>query len=129
MAFQPIGAEDEGDCDSDSVQDGNELWSFFFFFLLNKTNCDFTTQIPRLLAMNRLDDLDHIRQLNRKVVRNSNGDTCKKKKELKGWESPNSSSLVVVHQHQFSDVKPMHNVNDISKGEERDKISLVNELK
>ncbi|OVA02327.1 SET domain [Macleaya cordata] len=51
-------------------------------------------------------------------------------KDLKGSQSSNSRSLVVVHQKQFTldDVRPLHDVADISKGEERVRIPLVNEI-
>ncbi|XP_043722739.1 probable inactive histone-lysine N-methyltransferase SUVR2 isoform X2 [Telopea speciosissima] len=85
-------------------------------------------QISRLLTMDGLDSHDPITRLNHKVVENSNAERGKKKKEPKGQGRGNSSSLVPVQQHQFGDVRLLHDVSDISKGEERVKISVVNEF-
>ncbi|KAH1078185.1 hypothetical protein GLYMA_19G167900v4 [Glycine max] len=49
-------------------------------------------------------------------------------KELEDPISPNSCTLVVVQKHQLTtdDVRAVHDVNDLTKGEERVKISWVN---
>ncbi|KAK7277481.1 hypothetical protein RJT34_22494 [Clitoria ternatea] len=50
-------------------------------------------------------------------------------KELVDSITPNPSSLVVVPQHQLTadDIRSFHDVNDLTKGEERVQISWVNE--
>ncbi|KAJ4955209.1 hypothetical protein NE237_011992 [Protea cynaroides] len=84
-------------------------------------------QISRILAMDGLDSHDPITQLNHKVLENSNAERVKKEKVRKGQGRGNSTSLVVVQQHRFGDVRPPHDVSDISKGEESIRISVVNE--
>ncbi|XP_042518224.1 probable inactive histone-lysine N-methyltransferase SUVR2 isoform X2 [Macadamia integrifolia] len=84
-------------------------------------------QVSRLVAMNGLDSLDPITRLNRKAVENSNTERDNKKKEPKGQDTGNST-LVVVQQRRIGDAWPPHDVNDISKAEERVRISLVNEF-
>nr|KYP74130.1 Histone-lysine N-methyltransferase SUVR2 [Cajanus cajan] len=51
------------------------------------------------------------------------------RKEPEGPTSPNSRSLVVVPQHNLTtdDMRSIHDVNDLTKGEEDVKISWVNE--
>ncbi|XP_042495753.1 probable inactive histone-lysine N-methyltransferase SUVR2 [Macadamia integrifolia] len=85
-------------------------------------------QISRHLAMDGLDRHDPITRLNHKVVANSNAERKKKKKEPKDQGRGNSSSLLAVQQHLFGDVRPLHDVSDISKGEEKRRISVVNEF-
>ncbi|KAJ8616227.1 hypothetical protein MRB53_035599 [Persea americana] len=86
-------------------------------------------QVPRLLGFNGLQGC--CTQPNQGDSRD--GETEKDmKKNAECSESPNlnSQSLVPVQQHQFSfgDVRPLHDVNDIAKGEEKVRISLVNEV-
>ncbi|XP_043704356.1 probable inactive histone-lysine N-methyltransferase SUVR2 isoform X2 [Telopea speciosissima] len=85
-------------------------------------------EVSRLVAMNGPDSLDPITRLHRKAVENSNTERDKKKKEPKGQDTGNSSSIVVVQQRRIGNAWPTHDVNDISKGEERVRISLVNEI-
>ncbi|XP_010264894.1 PREDICTED: probable inactive histone-lysine N-methyltransferase SUVR2 [Nelumbo nucifera] len=87
-------------------------------------------RISELLGLNGLGGLNHVVKCNQKFVGNSNGERSMKKNEPKDLEYSNSRSLVVVQQHHISldDIRPLHDVNDISKGEERVKISVVNEI-
>ncbi|XP_010262437.1 PREDICTED: probable inactive histone-lysine N-methyltransferase SUVR2 isoform X2 [Nelumbo nucifera] len=81
------------------------------------------SQKPRLLGLNGLESYWN-------VAWSSSDKRNKKKKEVKGPESSNSRSVVVVQQRKisFDDVKPLHDVNDISKGEEKVRISVANEI-
>eukprot|EP00262_Sarcandra_glabra_P000499 TRINITY_DN10583_c0_g1_i1.p1 TRINITY_DN10583_c0_g1~~TRINITY_DN10583_c0_g1_i1.p1 ORF type:complete len:822 (-),score=156.55 TRINITY_DN10583_c0_g1_i1:322-2787(-) len=77
-------------------------------------------------------DLFHNTESNQTVSGNSYNERDKKKKEPESSEPPkiNSDNLVVFHACQVSldDAKPLHDVNDISKSEEKVRISLVNEV-
>ncbi|XP_058094811.1 probable inactive histone-lysine N-methyltransferase SUVR2 isoform X2 [Magnolia sinica] len=90
-------------------------------------------QVPRLLLpLNGLDGFCRRKQPNRNASRNSDNEKVKEKKDSKGSvpPKPNSNSLVAVQQCQvpLDDARPLHDVNDIAKGEERVRISLVNEI-
>ncbi|RWR81196.1 putative inactive histone-lysine N-methyltransferase SUVR2 [Cinnamomum micranthum f. kanehirae] len=88
-------------------------------------------QVPRSLAQNKLDGPCHHSQPSKRVLMISN-DEWGKKNEIEGSESSMTSphSLVPVETQQFSfdDIKPLHDVNDITKGHERVRISVLNEV-
>ncbi|KAK2978146.1 hypothetical protein RJ640_029140, partial [Escallonia rubra] len=83
-------------------------------------------QIPRLPPpCSSMDDLA-------KPDKTSGRDDCHTEKdtEQNGGDHTNSSSLVVVEQRQFTadDIRSLHDVYDIARGQERMTISLVNEV-
>ncbi|XP_077250829.1 putative inactive histone-lysine N-methyltransferase SUVR2 isoform X2 [Tasmannia lanceolata] len=84
--------------------------------------------VPKLLALNGLHRSMHSKG---ETSENLKNERKKKQKEREDseFQKLNSRSLVAGQQCQFflDDVKPLHDVNDISKGEERVRISLVNE--
>lgn len=84
-------------------------------------------QIPRLLSTSLNGLGDHI-QLNSKITENSCGENGQEK-ETNGPNNANSLSLVLVQQRQLTpdDIRFIHDVDDITKGEEKVRIPLVNE--
>ncbi|XP_057965045.1 probable inactive histone-lysine N-methyltransferase SUVR2 isoform X2 [Malania oleifera] len=68
-------------------------------------------------------------QLGKKITDNGCG-AKSKEKEHTNIESASSRTLVVVQHHQLNpdDIRSLHDVNDITKGEERVKVSWVNEI-
>uniref|UniRef100_A0A5B6YPP7 Putative histone-lysine N-methyltransferase SUVR2 isoform X1 n=1 Tax=Davidia involucrata TaxID=16924 RepID=A0A5B6YPP7_DAVIN len=83
-------------------------------------------QVPRLTSsQNGMDDCVQ-------PDKNINGNDCEidKEKDQNCLEDTNSLSLVVVQQRQLTpgDIRSLHDVNDIAKGQERVVISLVNEI-
>ncbi|XP_058101472.1 probable inactive histone-lysine N-methyltransferase SUVR2 isoform X2 [Magnolia sinica] len=88
-------------------------------------------QVPKTPTLNGMDGLFLCTQPNEKVSVSSNSDRHKKK-ELKGSEpkKANSYSLDIVPSCRLSidDVRPLHDINDISKGEESVRISSLNEV-
>lgn len=85
--------------------------------------------IPRLLPSSLIGLTDHI-QLDGKVSGNSSG-TNEQEKETNCSNNANSHSLVVVQQRQLTpdDIRFIHDVDDITKGEEKVRIPLLNETK
>lgn len=77
-------------------------------------------QVPRLLGT----------QPDQGASRHSETEKDMKKADCSLSPNLNSQTLVPVQQRHFSfgDVRPLHDVNDIAKGEERVRISLVNEV-
>lgn len=84
-------------------------------------------QIPRLLSSS-LNGLGDQIQLDSKITENSCGENGQEK-ETNGPNNANSLSLVVVQQRQLTpdDIRFIHDVDDITKGEEKVRIPLVNE--
>lgn len=84
-------------------------------------------QIPRLLSSSLNGLGDHI-QLDSKITENSCGENGQEK-ETNDPNNANSLSLVVVQQRQLTpdDIRFIHDVDDITKGEEKVRIPLVNE--
>ncbi|XP_077228145.1 putative inactive histone-lysine N-methyltransferase SUVR2 isoform X2 [Tasmannia lanceolata] len=84
--------------------------------------------VPRLLAHGRQSSTHS----NGNLSGSSKNECNSTQKEREGSEIQelNSRSLVAIPQCRFSidEVKPLHDVNDICKGEESVKISLVNEV-
>ncbi|KAA8550712.1 hypothetical protein F0562_002396 [Nyssa sinensis] len=83
-------------------------------------------QVPRLTCtLNCMDDCIQPDE-------NITGNSCEidKQTEQNCLEDTNSRSLVVVQQRQLTpdDIRSLHDVNDIAKGQERVVISLVNEI-
>ncbi|KAL5990351.1 hypothetical protein ACLOJK_011251 [Asimina triloba] len=97
-----------------------------FSFPLGSTNgsakshdsTEFVSQVTRLFPSNGSDALQ--------LCKSSDLEKNKEKNNLQGSETPNSRCLVAVEQRRCPDDKiPLHDVNDIAKGEEKSKISLV----
>ncbi|XP_059432571.1 probable inactive histone-lysine N-methyltransferase SUVR2 isoform X4 [Corylus avellana] len=76
-----------------------------------------------------LNGLDEHIQASKKIIPNGYAES-EHEKELEDPESTNSCCLVVVPQQKNppSDLRSLHDVNDITKGEERVRISWVNEI-
>ncbi|GMP77587.1 hypothetical protein CsSME_00033817 [Camellia sinensis var. sinensis] len=85
-------------------------------------------QIPRVLTSTSSNVLNYITELN--VNGNSYCGRDIKIKALEGLGSLNPSSLVVVQKHSscLDPLKASHHVDDITRGAENAKISLVNEI-
>ncbi|XP_062148347.1 probable inactive histone-lysine N-methyltransferase SUVR2 isoform X6 [Alnus glutinosa] len=76
-----------------------------------------------------LNGIDEHIQASKKIISNGYAES-EREKELEDPESTNLCSLVVVPQQKNppSDLRSLHDVNDITKGEERVRISWVNEI-
>ena len=83
-------------------------------------------QIPRLLPSSLNGPIDHI-QLDSKITGNSCGEHDLEK-ETNGSNNANSHSLVVVQQLQLTpdEIRFIHDVDDLTKGEEKVRIPFVN---
>ncbi|XP_059626084.1 probable inactive histone-lysine N-methyltransferase SUVR2 isoform X2 [Cornus florida] len=80
-------------------------------------------QVPRIPPLKGMEDCVQ-------PDKNITGNGCDTDTEQNCLEDINSRSLVVVQQHQQTpdNIRSLHDVNDIAKGQERVVISLVNQI-
>ncbi|KAE7997882.1 hypothetical protein FH972_002477 [Carpinus fangiana] len=115
-----------------SVQDagGNEL-GLCMPSSNGSVNIQCSAEVAELLSRlpTSLNGLDGQKQASKKIIPNGYTES-EREKELEDPESTNSRCLVVVPQQKNppSDLRSLHDVNDLTKGEERVRISWVNEI-
>ncbi|CAN6486120.1 unnamed protein product [Victoria cruziana] len=82
-------------------------------------------QIPQRVALNCIDGLRRKKMVDQKDIKYGNV----RKRVLKSMEVGSSTDIVLaLEDHSCSGIRPLHDVNDITKGEEKVRIPIINEV-